>query len=43
MNCLIKKGPYKTDKSKVLSVKNHTFHTNMFLIILIYHFINVFF
>jgi len=27
MNCLIKKRPYKTDKSHMLSGKTHTFHT----------------
>ena len=43
MNCWIKKGPYKTDKSHVLSGKTHTFHMNIFLILLIYHLINVFF
>ena len=42
MNCLIKKGPYKTDKSHILSGKSHTFHI-LFLILLIYHFINAFF
>ena len=35
MNCLIKKRPYKTDKSHVLSGKTHTFHVHMFLIPLI--------
>ena len=40
----LKKGPYTSDnKSHVLSGKNHTFHMNMFLILLIYHLINVFF
>ena len=43
MNCLIKKGLYKTDKSHILSGKTHTFHVNMFLILLIYYLINVFF
>ena len=43
MNCLIKKRPYKTDKSHNLSGKTHTFHMNMFLILLIYHLISVFF
>jgi len=43
MNCLIKKIPYKTDKSHVLSGKNAYFYTNMFLILLIYHLINVYF
>jgi len=43
MNCLIKKRPYKTDKSHILSVKTHTFHMNIFLILLIYHLINVIF
>ena len=45
MNCLIKKGPYKTDKSHILPRKTYTFHINMFLILdlLIYHLINVFF
>ena len=40
---LNKKRPYETDKSHVLSGKTHTFHMNMFLILLIYHLINVFF
>ena len=44
MNSSIKKKrPYKTDKSHILSGKTHTFHMNMFLILLIYHLINVFF
>jgi len=43
MNCLIKKGRYKTDKSPILSGKTYTFHMNMFLILLMYHLINVFF
>ena len=43
MNCLIKEGPFKTDKSHGLSGKTDTFHMNMFLILLIYHLINVFF
>ena len=44
MNCLNKiKRPYKTDKSHILSENTHTFHINMFLILLIYHLINVFF
>ena len=44
MNCLIKKErPYKTDKSHIVSGKTHTFHMNMFFILLIYHLINVFF
>ena len=43
MNCLIKKGPYKTEKSHILSGKTYTFHMNMFLIVLIYHLINDFF
>ena len=43
MNCLIKKRPYKTDKSHILSGKSHTFHMNMFLILLLYHLINVYF
>ena len=43
MNCLIKKAPYKTDKSHILSGKFYTFHMNMFLILLIYHLINVLF
>jgi len=44
MNCLIKtKRPYQNDKSHILSGKTHTFHINMFLILLIYHLINVFF
>jgi len=34
---LNKKGPYKTDKSHILSWKTYTFHKNMFLILLIYH------
>ena len=43
MNSLIlKKRPHKTDKSHILSGKTHTFHMNMFLILLIYHLINVF-
>ena len=37
MNCLIKKRPYKTVKNHDLSGKPHTFHINMFLILLIYH------
>ena len=41
MNCILKKGPYTTDKSHILSGK--TFHMNMFLILLIYHLINVIF
>ena len=43
MNCLIKKRPYKTDNSHILSGKTHTFHMNMLLILLNYHLINVFF
>ena len=44
MNCLIKKRPYKTDKSHVFIREiTHTLHMNMFLILLIYHLINVFF
>ena len=43
MNCLIKKGPYKTDKSHILSGKTYILYKNMFLILLIYHLINVFF
>ena len=43
MNCLIEKIHYKTDKSHILSGKTHTFHMNMFLILLIYHLINVYF
>ena len=39
MNCLIKKRPYNTDKSHILSGKKTI---NMFLILLIYHLINVF-
>jgi len=39
MNCLIEKRLYKTDKSHVLLGKTHM---NMFLILLIYHLINVF-
>ena len=43
MNSLIiKKRPYKTDKSHILSGKTLTFHMNMFLILLIYQLINVF-
>jgi len=43
MNCLIKKKkrPYKTDQRHPLSGKTHTFHMDMFLILLIYHLINV--
>jgi len=43
MNCLIKKRPYTTDKSHVLTGNNSYFYTNMFLILLIYHLINVYF
>ena len=43
MNSLIKKRPYKTDKSNILSGKTHNVHMNMFLILLIYHLFNVFF
>ena len=43
MNCLIKKGPYTTDKNHILSGNTYAFHKNMFLILLIYHLINVFF
>ena len=43
MNYLIKKVPYNTVKSHVLSGKTHTFYMNMFLILLINHLINVFF
>jgi len=42
MNCSIKKGPYKTDQSHVLSGNTHTFHMNMFLILLICHLCFVF-
>ena len=37
MNYLIKKVPYNTVKSHVLSGKTHTFYMNMFLILLINH------
>ena len=30
MNCLIKKRPYTSDISQILSGKTHTFHMNMF-------------
>ena len=43
MNYLIKKVPYKTVKSHVLSGKTHTLYMNMFLILLTNHLINVFF
>jgi len=42
MNCLIKKRPYTSDISQMLSGKTHTFHMNMFFILLIYHLITVF-
>jgi len=42
MNCLIKKKDLiNSDKS--YPGKTHTLHMNMFLILLIYHLINVFF
>jgi len=43
---LIKKKPYKTDKSHVLSGKTHTFHMDMFPVLLIKlynHYFNVLF
>ena len=43
MNCLIKKKTYKTDESHIYPEKTHAFHMNKFLILLIYHLINVFF
>jgi len=42
MNCLIKKDHIKRIKVTVVE-KTYTFHMNMFLILLIYHLINVFF
>jgi len=42
-NVKIRNIVYKTDKSHILSGKNHTFHMNMFFILLIYHLINIFF
>ena len=43
MSCLIKKDLIKLIKVTFYPEKPHTFHRNMFLIILIYHLINVFF
>jgi len=43
MNCLIKKGPNKLIKVIFYPEKTYTFHMKMFLILLIYHLINVFF
>jgi len=37
----LKERPCKSDKSHILSEKNHTFHMNMFLILLIYPLIDV--
>jgi len=44
MNYLIKTNDLiQLIKSHILSGKTYTFHKNMFLILLIYHLINVFF
>ena len=43
MNCLIKKKDLKKQIKVFLSGKTHTFHMNVFLMLLIYHLINVFF
>ena len=44
MNYLIKNiDLMKMKKSHILSAKSHTFHMNMFLILMIYHLVNVFF
>jgi len=43
MNCLIKKKDLIKQIKVFLSGKTHTFHMNVFLMLLIYHVINVFF